>query len=355
MFSIASQRIKENLVLVFDIQSGIINGALALLKSDRSFKIQDIKSKPIIRRGHLESGEYIKIMLAALSDLAHELSQSHHISSVQIILSSPWIISQSKTTKIQFDKDTIINSKLIDGIMEDGSDKGSFDDDAIYIEKKIFDIKLNGYSVTKYIDRTAKNIEVSFASTITSNNLVNMIRDTLKKPFGVHRIDYHSSLLLNFISLRKLVTDMNDYIYIHIHAELTDIIMVRNGVCEYISTFPIGISSLTKRISTALNVDMKLADSTLSVYKDGKFDENEKQKIKSKLDEYTNEWLSSYTSIMSQCANKDNVPEVMYISAISHVDIYKDIIKSKISQNIHFIDLDVDTMVVHTLALSDVI
>ncbi len=355
MFSIASHTMKENMVLVFDIQSGVINGALALLKPDKSFKVQNIKNKQIIRRGHMETGEYIKSMMSSLVSLGHELAESHHISQVHIILSSPWIISQSKTTKVQFDKDTLINSKLIDGIVEEGSDKNTFDDDAVYIEKKIFDIKLNGYSVTKYIDRTAKKIEVSFASTITSGSLINNIRDTIKKQFGVNKIDYHSSLLMNFISLRKLVTDMNDYVYMHIHAELTDIIVVRNGICSHIASFPVGLSSLKKRLAQALNIDEKMVDSTLSVYKDGKFDENEKAKVKSKLDEYSSEWSNNYLAVINECENKDLIPEVMYISAVSNSDIYKDIIKSKVSGNIHFVDLDVDTMVVHTLALSDVV
>lgn len=355
MFSIASHTKKENMVLVFDIQSGVINGALALLKPDKSFKVQNIKNKQIIRRGHMETSEYIKSMMSSLVSLGHELAESHHISQIHIILSSPWVISQSKTTRVLFDKDTVINAKLIDGIVEEGSDKNAFDDDVVYIEKKIFDIKLNGYSVTKYIDRVAKRIEVSFASTITSSSLINTIRDTVKKQFSVNKIDYHSSLLMNFISLRKLITDMNDYVYMHIHAELTDIIVVRSGICSHIASFPIGLSSLKKRLALALNIDEKMVDSTLSVYKDGKFDENEKAKIKAKLDEYSSEWLNNYTKIINECENKDLIPEVMYISALSNADIYKDIIRTRVSENIHFVDLDVDTMVVHMLALSDVV
>lgn len=355
MFSIASQKMKDDLALVFDIQSGLINAALTSINKDKTLKIINSKSILIPRKGHMDTNLYIRTMISTLSNIAHELAGSHHISQAYVILSSPWIISQSKTIKVKFEKETSITSKLIDNIIEDGSEKNTFDTDSVYIEKKIFEIKLNGYSVTKYIDRTAMNIDVSFASTISSNNLLNMIRDTLKKPFAIHRIEYHSSLLLNFISLRKLVTDMNDYIYIHVHAELTDIVIVKNGICAHISSFPLGISSLVKKISHELKIDESIVDSTLSVYKDGNFNSDEKTKINNKLDEYTNDWLNNYSALIEKSMNKDLLPEIVYISALSHVDIYKNILKSKVSENIHFIDLDVDTMVVHTLALGDVL
>ncbi len=354
MFSIASKRMRDDLILIFDIQSGQINGALASLKKDKKLEIINSKSKLISRSGHMDSNLYIRTMISTLSDIAHELAGSHHISQAHIILSSPWIISQSRNINLKFEKDTVITSKVIDNIIEEASEKNSFDD-SIYIEKKIFDIKLNGYSVTKYIDRSVRSIEVSFATTISSNNLINMVRDTIKKPFSINKIEYHSSLLLNYISLRKLVTDMNDYIYIHVHSELTDIVVVKNGICANISSFPIGTSALIKKISRELKIDETIVDSTLSMFNDGKFNTEEKAKIKSKIDEYSNEWLNNYFSLINKTVSSELLPEVVYISAVSHVDIYKDILKSKVSENIHFLDLDLDKMVVHTLALSDVL
>ncbi len=355
MFSITSQSTKDDLILVFDIQSGQINGALSALKKDKKLEIVNSRSKLISRTRHMNTNLYIRTMISSLSDLAHELAGSHHISQAQIILSSPWIVSQSKTIKLKFEKDTVITSKLVDNLIEEASEKNSFDEDSIYIEKKIFDIKLNGYSVTKYIDRSAGSISISFATTISSNKLLNMIKDTIKKPFSLSKIEYHSSLLLNYISLRKLVTDMNDYIYIHVHAELTDIVVVKNAICAHISSFPMGVNGLIKRVSQGLKMDETIVDSTLSMYKDGKLNADEKVRITSKLDEYSNDWLNNYSSLLEKSMSRELLPEIIYISATSRVDIYKDILKSKFSEDIHFFDLDVDTMVVHTLALSDVI
>ncbi len=355
MFSISSNGIKEDLVLIFDIQSGLINGALASIKKDKTLKIISTKTDQIQRKGHMDGNLYIRFMISTLSNIAHQLAGNHHISQAHIILSSPWIISKSKTINSKFDKETSITPKLIDNLIEQASEKNTFDEDSVYIEKKIFDIKLNGYSVTKYIDRTAMNIEIAFATTISSNNLLSMIKDAIKRPFSISKIEYHSGLLLNFISLRKLITDMNDYVYIHIHAELTDIVIVKNGICVHISSFPLGISSLIKKISQELKIDEDMVDSTLSVYKDGKFNNEEKNKINSKLDEYSNDWLNNYSTSIDGSISRELLPEVVYISSVSHVDIYKGILKSKFSENIHFVDLDVDTMVVHTLALSDVI
>jgi hypothetical protein len=46
-----------------------------------------------------------------------------------------------------------------------------------------------------------------------------------------------------------MMPDKNDYVYIHAHSELTDIIIVKRGICENISSFPIGTSNLIRKIS----------------------------------------------------------------------------------------------------------
>lgn len=355
MFPLASQNEKEDLSVVFDIQSGLVRGSLVSINKNQQPKILQIITRPILRRGHTDSAHLIKMMLKSLSLVAYSLTHHHHVSSAQVVLSSPWLVSYSKTVTVNFDKETLITSKIIKNLIEEGSEKKSFDNDVVYIEQNIFEIKLNGYAVTRYIDRLAKNIDISFAATMSSKNLLGLIDDVFKKSFGIPVLNYHSNLILNFLALRKVVSDMNSYVYVHIHNELTDIVIVKNNLCAHISSFPIGTSALTRLVSGVLKQDTAVADSTLSLYQGKKLDFQENQKVSTCIEQYKKEWSDNYIKSIETSFKKESIPRIIYVSSHLHVDIYKQILDEIMTGDIHFLDLDLDTTNMQVLALNDML
>ncbi len=355
MFPFASQKIKEDLSIIIDIQSGLVRGALVSFKKNYPHKIVLVATHPIHRRAHTDSAHLTKMMLKALHVVVSTLTHHHRVDSISVILSSPWVISNSKTINMAFEKDTQVTQALITDIIEKGSDKNSFDEDVIFVEKKIFEIKINGYPVTKYVDRTARSIDISFATSMSSVQLLGKIDEVFKKSFGINKITHYSSLLLNFVALRKELAEMSDYVYIHIHDELTDIFVVRKGQCIHMSSFPMGISTLVRKVSEVLKQEMPVADSTLTLYQGGKLDEIEKQKVATKVEEFVGQWLSQYSGSLEKSLNTDSIPRVIYLFAHSHIDVFKQALKSVVPADIHFVNFDLDTMNMYALALDDVL
>ena len=337
----------KNFSLIIEIQSGIVRGAVSRIENNKISTIVQTLIVPIPRRAKTGSSQLINSMLKSLAEVAFELTNKYHISSSHIILSSPWVISFSKTIKVKYDKETKITKKIIEDIIENGSDKKDFDKDVIYIDKKIFEIKINGYSVTKYDDKSAKELDISFATVMSSENLLSKIRNTLRKGSGISKICFHSGLLLSYMSLRKKVIDMKNYAYIHVHSELTDIIIVKNDLCSYISSFPIGLSNLIREIGHSVKQNEAVANSNLTLFEEGKLYDTEKQKIQLIVDKYMKEW-SSHLDL-------ESMPRVFSLVINSHSTVFKNSLKSLIKDEIHFLDFDVDIMNMYNIALNDMI
>ncbi len=354
MFSFLSKKEKEKYSLIIDIQSGLVRGAL-VSKTGNGFPIiKHVKEKIIPRRIHT-NGNYInKMMLHALSIVTSDIIENYQISKIDIILSSPWVLSHSKSIKINFENDTIITDKIITQIVDEERKKlenifitghkeiPNINNDLNYIEQKVFDIKLNGYVVNNYIGKSVRSMEISVAMTLSSKIIIKRISDVLRKISHSKNYKYHSGLLLNYTALLKMMPDKTDYIYVHSHSELTDVILVKKGMCANISSFPIGTSNLTHRIAHAFKHNDEVADSMIKLYTEGKLEESEMKKITKIVGEYSNGWLALYKKVLESSIEVNSIPRLIFLSAHANVNILNNIIKMSTTEDTHIIDFNLE-------------
>ena len=347
---------EEKKSLVLEIQSGLIRGVLFTNGSDNNPIVLQVIIRKIERKIHTNNQYIYKKMLKTLSEICSLISENNYIDNIDIVLSSPWSLSHSKKIKMTFTNDTEIEHKLLSGIVKEEKKKMS-DEFEIkyknllsskshfkYIEHKIFDIKLNGYSVTDYIGKKVRSIEISFAMTLSLETILDDIKDIISKKINTKKIEFHSSLLLNFLSLRNLIPEKDDYIYIHIHNELTDIIVVKRGVCVNISSFPIGISSIVRKVSHTFNQNDSVSDSMISLYQGDKLSNIENRKIKNIFNEFERNWLLNYKKTVETLNNLNEIPRLIILFTHSHSDIFKNILNNSNEDKIHIIDFNLEEL-----------
>lgn len=356
MFPFFSKSEKEKYSLIIDIQSGLVRGALISSKENHPLIIQRVVTQIIPRKIHTNSNYLNKMMLKALSKVLLIVSENHLISSINIVLSSPWVLSHSKAVKIKFDKNTVITESIISSLIDTERNKLETEfgtthkqipniyNDLGYIEQKVFDIKLNGYSVSEYIGRAVKDLEISLAMTLSSKVILSRINSVIYKFVNTRDIKYHSALLMNFTALRKMMPEKNDYIYIHTHSELTDIIVVKRGLCANIASFPLGTSNLIRKISHLFNQSDEVADSTMSLYQGGKLGEVETRRISRAIDEFSSGWIALYTKALESAIEMGGVPRLILLSTHSHLEIFKNLIIKNSKNNIHIIDFNLESI-----------
>lgn len=335
MFSFFSNKEKENLSIIFDIQSGLVRGALILNKGNEPTRVLRVVTRSIPHKSHTNGSYLTKMMLKALSETGEILSLQIKRSpkTIHYVLSSPWVFSQSKTLTLHFEKDTEITDKLVTSFVEEErrrlEEKSKItNSDLSFIEQKIFEIKLNGYKVTTYEGKEARSLDISFAATLSSKKLLNRIHTTINKALhSKSDVCYHSALLLNFLAMRSLVPEKDNFVEMHVHSELTDVVVVKNGLSAHLASFPFGTSTLLRKLESSLKESPETTDSTLHLFIDGKLESAQQEKTNSHIKPILQHWYDEYIKSSEHRDDDLFLPKTVYISSHDYLALFKSVIK----------------------------
>ena len=280
-----SSRNNDDLVLILDIQSGMARSALVLYKEGQVPKAMFVYSRVIPHRVSSSSKNIIDAILKATSNSIDEalrylslLKNSkdgpknipHKISSVHYILSSPWILSEAKRLEANFKSGRIVKEDMIFHMVSEEREKMAEDVKAkgkvMSVEEKIFDVKVNGYSITNWQNKVANSLSVSFVTSISGTKMVERFKDLCTHIVHGHKVFFHSSLLLQHIAINEINPKKETYVIIHAHSEITDIVEVDKHSCVYFSTYPIGTQTMLRMFAKESKMDIQTAASALNMH-----------------------------------------------------------------------------------------
>ncbi len=331
LFSFGGTR--KDLTLVFDIQSSVVRGAL----------VEDISTSPSIihsciiyvpHRPTVGGSYLIKRTLKAISDVMEDMNKfifyldkkiyEKKIRDVHFVLSSPWISSQAHLIKVGREKvDTIDEGFIKDVLAEERKKMFSNDSSLITIEEKVFDIRLNGYSVAEWKDRRASSIEASYTSSYASNNIIEKFKESVSHFVHKSHIFFHSSLLLQYVGLKNIYKNEHaNYCIVYLHGELTDTVVVKNGSPIFFGSFPFGVQTLVRKIARNTKTDVGTAESMLSLFVGDHVDEKNFESNANIIKEVTSGWKKSLTDILASQPEVNSSDFDIIVSSRTHEDFF---------------------------------
>ncbi len=348
-------KVKPNLTLLVDIQSNRVRGTLVFFDGQNPPHILYSIVSPIAYKSHVNSDYTTKMMQKSLEEISQKISTEgmarardkghNYIKSVHYVLSTPWAISKSKTVKMHFDAETEITELMVKKIVDQERNelfeifkKQTIDDhdvhyefDVVFMEQKIFDIQLNGYSVTDYTGKAAKTLGIAFAFTLGSDKILKRIHSIVSKYVHMgEKESYHSALLLHYLASRSIFKNENDaeYVLIHVHGELTDIVVVKKGVTSYLTSFPFGTTTLVRKLAMAQKSSPETANSDLCIYEDGKVDDTQRKKMEKILLPIVKGWQAECSTALAGLGEASLLPKTFYLSS-KHLDTFKKSLEEK--------------------------
>jgi hypothetical protein len=265
MFLSSSQ---GELILIIDVQSSVVRGSLVHKSPTASlpsviytrnvaipYKVGS-GSDYLIRMALQGVGEIVQAVRANLQAEQNAESLPRRVSAIHYVLSSPWVVSQAKTISMEFKEDTAISRAYITGMIWEERAKMTANaaDDIRVIEEKVFDVRLNGYSVASWESKHTKELGISFVVSIAGGRMIDRFIEVVEGL--VHRKDhvqFHSSLFLQHVGIQKVLPDSSDYALIHIHGELTDVAIIHGHSCSFFGSYPFGIQHIIRTIAQETN------------------------------------------------------------------------------------------------------
>ncbi|MEK7463860.1 MAG: hypothetical protein AAB610_01925 [Patescibacteria group bacterium] len=325
MFPFFSHTKEGRQSIILDIQSGLVRGALVSRDIDGSAHILSVVTRSIPSKTHIANGSHLmKRVLKLVSEVIEHLAKdAPRVSEIHYILSSPWISSQLKTIKIDYKKETAIDSGVLADLIK-GELKQDMGEDAQAVEQKIFEIKLNGYTTAYFDSKRAHMLELSLATSFASTSFLSKLHSVVQGRLDIRSFTHNSALLMQYAALREILDDKHEYIYIHVHGELTDVVIVKNNLCRHLASFPFGISALQRKIASLTNQGIESSDSLLSLYQGDKLSEAEKSSVQKAVTPLLQEWADSCIKSFVSKFDSTSIPRTVYLAAHSHFDLFKD-------------------------------
>ena len=335
---------EQEVVLVFDVGSASVGGALVLLSKKDKPRIIYNERKQILFQENLDTKEFISSIYRVLNDLAYNIEKKgltnlnflklkdKRIKKSFCFFSSPWHISQTKIIEVKKEKNFSLSKELIESLIQ--KEEKDFinhglnkypevfgkDKDVEIIDRKIIQTKLNGYIVNNPINKKVKTVEMSIFMGFISKKITKKISQIISEVFHINELYMHSFTLPSFLTLRDIFEMEDNFIFIDVSGEVTDISFVKEDVLRETQSFPIGRNSFIKKIMDYFGVSHKIAISILETYTKGLSDEKTKIKIEKTLEDLKKEWLGFLENSMFDLSKGAILPRTIFLTTDNDIE-----------------------------------
>lgn len=350
MFSFGRKKEKKETVLILDIGSGSTAVSLVELSFEEEPTILYVKRVPIKFQRSLTSARFRKEMIKSLNLGLRDVNKKglsvlenkskKSISRVLCSLSSPWFVSQTKVVRIKKDKPFVVTKKFMSGFIKEEEETFANSDLAKYssrkkqdseiIERKIIEIKLNGYKTNNPFNKNASEVQISLFMSMAPTDILNEIEETITKHFYINQIDFHSFTLISFLAIRDIYDRVSNFLFLDITGEVTDVSIVKKGNLLKSASYPVGKNSLIREATTKLKTIPEEARSAINLFLSGAVKGKKAKVLEKILIKSKEEWTKGLQNALVGLSGGMSLPTTVFFTSDEDISLwYSDAIRSE--------------------------
>ena len=329
---------KKETVLILDIGNGSVGGALVELSEKNPPKIVYSNRQPIAVQTERDSKVLLDSMLRLLSvviDTVYQNGVRHgdfskhghaRIHEIYCVFSSPWYMSQTKTIKIEKAKPFVVTKHFVDDVamneekifraaIEKGDYSHIFGGPVNVIEHHIVETRINGYGVDNPYGKTGQTFELSLFTSVAAEEILNAVQKEIHKHFNFRTCRFFSFSLISFSSIRDMFPTDQDFMFLDITGEVTDVSITRKNVLLETISFPLGRASLVRRLAKSLSVSPEVALSYIRLQAEGGLSADQGDRLTKSLAIFKQEWCDYFHKSILDLARDIAVPRKIFFTA----------------------------------------
>lgn len=316
---------KDELVLVFDIGSASVGGALFLVQESGIPKILKAVREPVVLQDTFNIDKFLPSTVKVLENVANQIYKAGlgAPQSCFCVLSAPWHVSQTRIIKISKNTPFIFTEKIATSLVQ--KEISLFEEEYLKkyadlgnpvrsIEFKNIKIMLNGYETSKPLNQKAKDLEMTVFVSICGENILRKIEDTIGKHFHFKEIKFSSFTLAAFAVVRDTYVHNEDFLLMDISGEVTEISMAKKNVLRESVSFPLGCNFITRKVASTLNSSLSEAKSLNSLLTDGHATPSVARGLGPVINKLQNEWLKEFQTALTNISNDISIPSTIYLA-----------------------------------------
>lgn len=322
---------KETTVVIFDIGSGSIGGAIVELPNNIGELPTIIKS---VRTdiAFSESDDFdilIKNMLRAIDATAKNLNKNNTSSIKEIfcILSSPWYLSETRIVKMERESSFLFTKRHANELLQ----KEMFNLSEIYkkqygevdtpqiIENIIMGVSLDGFPTNEPLDKKCKSVDLSILVSLSSKIFIDKIEGIILNNFHHIPVHFSSFISSSYIALRDKYVNQDSHILVDVSGETTDVSIIQDGILKYSVSFPQGKKTLYRYISKNKNIELRDSEELFNLYITDKLSSSIKSKVEPIFKSLEYIWSSNFIKCFENLPKDIIIPEVVFLTADNNI------------------------------------
>ncbi len=306
--------------VIFHVGSSAIIGAHVIFDITSKRAIPEITHGavvPIPITKSLSTEQLIKNMQKSLREAGNRLVHESIGSPDKIIcfLESPWYAAQVRSIKISKHVPFTITEKLIKDLVKKevelfGREYVRADKD-ILIEKEITDVKLNGYATPDFYGKKAKELSIGMVLSIAPRELLTKMQDQIGAVFHRKEVRFRTFAHAGSMVTRDLFITMNEFVFVDVGGEVTDIVLVKDNMYAETISFPWGTNTLYRAYAHKKGCSLADATSELSVYLSGVMHGTAAKSIERVLEPLIQEWSHQFGVSLEKIAKHHSLPHTI--------------------------------------------
>jgi len=330
--SLLQQGRKRDALLIFDVGSGSVGGAIVLDGKGQPPTVLYGTRSDIHFQQELTASRLLSLCLRALSEvvlaLEHEgfdkagfAGRRPTVAEAVVSLSAPWTVSKTSFLRVRNERPVRITETMFKALLDDDWRRAAatVPKGGVEIEHKLIKSVLNGYETAEPYGKEALTAEFTTVTSYSLPKVTEKITDIISHRLHTKAISFHSFSLLSFAVLRELFPANENFVFVDVSGEQTEVSVVKNNVSLETISFPFGKNYVIR----ALERDGKLppagAESFMKLYGEGKMEGKLTDKAATIISRCEEEWLRHFFRALAQFSEEVFLPETLYLAADGHV------------------------------------
>lgn len=317
-------------VAVFDVSSSSVGGAHALItpKKDANAHVTllaEIRQEGVLQED-IDMKRFVSDAMKNIASVATALQKadSHKPEHIELVLASPWYVSQTRRVTYKQDLPFVCTKKLIAKIVDEEiahivknelEKFGAYGKEGTIVEKQISLVKLNGYATGDPFGKRAHTIDLFLTVTVAPKKIIDDFADTLKHTYGSRPISITTSPFATFVVARDFLNNGHECVIIDVGEEVTDIGFVTNGLFTYQHSFPVGTYALYRTLTEKGDHTPIEAKAVVEAYRLEKLSATAKTKVSKAVTAFADDWQQGLQKAFEEGHYGFCLPQTCYITA----------------------------------------
>ncbi len=316
----------ESLALIIDIGSASVGAALVRFGASQAPHIIATNRASIPFQGTLSSERFLlamnntleRVLKTTQAGLMGYGSPKH----IFCTLSSPWFLLKSRVIRITRTENFKVTEEMLGRFLDDDIEllREELKDalppkDTVIIEKKIIQMKLNGYEIKNPYGQTTTEMEMVATISLSSKKVIDSIKRKVGQFFHTESLHFGVFPVVAFSVIRDIFPEEKNFIFIDVAGEATDVSLANNDIIAGTVSSPRGKNFFIREISAHFCTMHEEASTLFSMFLKDTLDSKRRGTVSNIVLRSRAEWIMRFENALTVLEKGGVIPRTVFFTS----------------------------------------